>query len=94
MKLNKLIFWPNETPPIDIPYCGFKGEFCLEDYSATYISVGIFGIILVVLSIIILMSYRNYKYEQDLDSLLWKIEHSDLHVSIFETNISVAHYFF
>ena len=34
----------------------------------------------VIMSVVIIVAYRNYKYEQELDSLLWKIESSELHV--------------
>ena len=35
-----------------------------------------------VVTVVILVAYRNYKYEQELDSLLWKIDSKDLRVSI------------
>ena len=27
---NKMIVWPNGSPPKDAPICGFEGEFCLQ----------------------------------------------------------------
>ena len=42
--------------------------------------MGVVGGIAVVLSVVIIMAYRNYRYEQELDSLLWKIEASEIKV--------------
>ena len=39
------------------------------------ISIGI----IIVLSVVVIVAYRNYTYEQELDSLLWKIDSSSLH---------------
>ena len=27
---NKIMAWPNGSPPKDAPICGFEGEFCLQ----------------------------------------------------------------
>ena len=27
---NKMMIWPNGSPPKDAPTCGFDGEFCLQ----------------------------------------------------------------
>ena len=34
----------------------------------------------VVLAIVLLMIYRNWRYEQELDSLLWKIDYKDIQI--------------
>lgn len=34
----------------------------------------------VVLVIVLLMIYRNWRYEQELDSLLWKIDYKDIQI--------------
>ena len=35
--------------------------------------MGVLGGIAAVVSVVVILAYRNYKYEQELDSLLWKI---------------------
>ncbi len=58
-----------------------KGELCLQTYAAGEIIMGVVGGIAVVLSVVIILAYRNYRYEQELDSLLWKVESSEIKVS-------------
>lgn len=41
---------------------------------------GIAGGLLLVLLAISLMLYRNWKYEQELDSLLWKVNYKDIEI--------------
>ena len=43
--------------------------------------MGVAGGISVVLAVVVIVAYRNYKYEQELDSLLWKVDPKDLKVS-------------
>lgn len=45
------------------------------------ISGGIAGGILIVLLIMSLVIYRNWKYEQELDSLLWKVDFRDIQIN-------------
>lgn len=40
---------------------------------------GLIGGILLILFVIGLVLYRNWKYEQELDSLLWKIDFREIH---------------
>ena len=49
-----------------------------DDYCEIVLEVGggMVGLVLVVGSIF----YRNWRYEQELDSLLWKIEYKELQV--------------
>ena len=64
-----------------------QGELCLQSYASGEIAMGVVGGIAVVLSVVIIMEYRNYRYEQELDSLLWKIEASEIKVChSFRTN--------
>ena len=42
--------------------------------------MGVAGGISVVLAVVVIVAYRNYKYEQELDSLLWKVDPKDLKV--------------
>ncbi|OXU27316.1 hypothetical protein TSAR_008171 [Trichomalopsis sarcophagae] len=70
--------WVNGRPPVAEPYCGYHGEKC---YSHTgEIVGGIAGGLLLVLLAISLMLYRNWKYEQELDSLLWKVNYKDIEI--------------
>lgn len=49
------------------------------------ISIGITGGLFIILLIISLVLYRNWKYEQELDSLLWKVDFRDIQIND-ETN--------
>lgn len=40
--------------------------------------MGVVGGVSVVLSVVIIVAYRNYRYEQELDLLLWKVEPKEL----------------
>lgn len=42
------------------------------------ISAGIAGGALLLLGVVSLVLYRNWRYEQELDSLLWKIDFKDI----------------
>jgi len=39
------------------------------------------GSLLLVLVIALLIFYRNWRYEQELDSLLWKVDYKDIQIS-------------
>lgn len=45
------------------------------------ITSGVTGGIFLVILIISLIFYRNWKYEQELDSLLWKVDFKDIQIS-------------
>lgn len=45
------------------------------------ISCGVTGGILIVITIIGLILYRNWKYEQELDSLLWKVDFKEIQIN-------------
>lgn len=51
----------------------------LLDYTGE-ISAGIAGGALLLLGIVSLVLYRNWRYEQELDSLLWKIDFREVQV--------------
>lgn len=42
------------------------------------ISAGIAGGAVVVLILVSLVLYRNWRYEQELDSLLWKVDYKEI----------------
>ncbi|KAG5346626.1 GCY3E cyclase, partial [Acromyrmex charruanus] len=78
LQLNKKIQWLGNGPPIAEPYCGYYGEKC---YSHTgKIIGGILGALLFIITVIILIFYKNWKYEQEIDSLLWKINYKDIKI--------------
>lgn len=39
------------------------------------------GVLLVVLLVVSLLVYRNWRYEQELDSLLWKVDYKDIKIN-------------
>ena len=39
--------------------------------------MGTLGGIAIVVTVVLILAYRNYKYEQELDSLMWKIDPCD-----------------
>ncbi|XP_055383503.1 speract receptor [Condylostylus longicornis] len=77
LNLYREFNWVNGYgPPVAEPPCGFKGEKCIS-YTGE-ISAGIAGGALLLLGIISLVLYRNWRYEQELDSLLWKIDFREI----------------
>ena len=58
--------------------------------------MGVMGGISVVLCVVVIVAYRNYKYEQELDSLLWRVDPKDLKVRYqlySRINYSIAAHF-
>ncbi|KAK3091527.1 hypothetical protein FSP39_020527 [Pinctada imbricata] len=73
------IEWPDGKIPLDEPKCGYRGQKCLKPKGYTSeILLGVGGGILLIIIVIGTLIYRNWKYEQDLASLLWKLEYRDL----------------
>ncbi|CAM1291419.1 Uncharacterised protein g121 [Pycnogonum litorale] len=77
--MTDTINWLLGEPPQDQPICGFNNEKCRSDTGK--IAGGIAGGVGFVSVIILLILYRNWIYEQELDSLLWKIDYKDLIVN-------------
>ncbi|CAG2104529.1 unnamed protein product [Medioppia subpectinata] len=78
-KLEGDIKWVGGTPPLVEPPCGFDGSGCLElvDNRKEVIAGVLLGI-LVTVCIITAVTYRNWKYEQEIAGLLWKINLNEL----------------
>lgn len=79
-KLEKEITWViPDKPPLDEPPCGFDGKACagIPDKSKE-ITSGVLGSLLLLSCFIIYMIYKNWKYEQEIDGLLWKIDLADI----------------
>ncbi|KAF5291191.1 hypothetical protein FQA39_LY14433 [Lamprigera yunnana] len=70
------IEWVAGHSPLAVPKCGFRGEHCVSN--TMEIIFGIAGGALLVILISATILYRNWKYEQELDSLLWKIDYRDI----------------
>ncbi|KAG7307262.1 hypothetical protein JYU34_007422, partial [Plutella xylostella] len=70
--------WPGGRVPLSEPPCGFRGEKCVSHVGAW--ALGAAGGALALLALAALALYRGWRYEQELDSLLWKIDFRDLHL--------------
>ena len=82
LKLNSEIPWPgpDQLPPRDEPPCGFHNEFCPPNNYYCDLLLGVLGGLLAVFLVVGGVVYRNWRYEQELDSLLWKIDFRELHL--------------
>ncbi|XP_035734350.1 guanylate cyclase 32E-like isoform X1 [Vespa mandarinia] len=78
LRLIREISWVGDGPPISEPYCGYHGEKC-KSYTIEIIG-GIAGGLLLIIVAVLLILYRNWKYEQELDSLLWKVNYKDIQI--------------
>ncbi|KAL4241106.1 hypothetical protein ACF0H5_001884 [Mactra antiquata] len=73
------IDWPDGSPPIDEPPCGFRGEKCIPPKTYTKeILAGVGGGLVLIVTVVGYLVYRNWKYENELASLLWKIDYRDI----------------
>nr|KAG5701206.1 hypothetical protein BaRGS_008582 [Batillaria attramentaria] len=65
--------------PLDEPLCGYDGERCKPppNYVAYIVGGSLGGIFLIILCVLIGV-YRNWRYEQELASLIWKIDPKDI----------------
>ncbi|XP_050310703.1 guanylate cyclase 32E [Anthonomus grandis grandis] len=68
--------WVAGHPPIAVPSCGFRNEKCIT-YTVE-ITGGVAGGLILVTLLVSLVLYRNWRYEQELDSLLWKIDFKEI----------------
>lgn len=84
VQLFEKIHWIKGNPPVAEPDCGYRGEKCIS--YATEITGAIAGMILLILTVISLIFYRNWRYEQELDSLLWKIDFKDIQMHDNDSN--------
>ncbi|XP_065215796.1 receptor-type guanylate cyclase Gyc76C-like isoform X2 [Planococcus citri] len=72
------IDWVMSRAPQDQPNCGFKGEFCMDDSQTESWIAGILGVLLSFSFVIIVIMYRKWKIEMEIEGLLWKIDPNDL----------------
>ncbi|KAH3862698.1 receptor-type guanylate cyclase Gyc76C-like [Dreissena polymorpha] len=81
------IHWASGEPPVDAPECGYRGEKCIPPKTYTLeIIGGVLGGLALVSFIVVLVIYRNWRYEQEIAGLLWKIHREDLKMSESMTN--------
>ncbi|XP_006811765.2 guanylate cyclase 32E [Saccoglossus kowalevskii] len=76
---NYTIQWIAGFPPRAVPICGFRGELCptIPNYTPE-IAGGTIGGLFLILLIVLGLVYRNWKYEQALASLIWKIDYREI----------------
>ncbi|KAB0802102.1 hypothetical protein PPYR_04288 [Photinus pyralis] len=72
--------WVGGRPPVALPQCGFRGEHCVSN--TVEITFGVAGGVCLIILISAAILYRNWRYEQELDSLLWKIDYKDIELKI------------
>lgn len=70
------IDWVDGRKPLDEPECGFDGQLCTEPPIEWVFALC--GTLVGIASIIVLAVYRNWVYERELDSLLWRIDFKDV----------------
>lgn len=79
LKVDGFIKWVSGDPPLVEPPCGFDGSGCLEVAdNRKEIIAGVLVGLLVTVAIVTAVTYRNWKYEQEIAGLLWKINLIDL----------------
>ncbi|XP_032675177.1 guanylate cyclase 32E isoform X2 [Odontomachus brunneus] len=78
LRLTKQISWVGDGPPVAEPYCGYHDEKC-KSYTGEIVG-GIVGGLAFIIAAVVLILYRNWKYEQELDSLLWKVNFKDIQI--------------
>lgn len=68
-------------PPLDEPVCAYDGSICRKppDFSRERLAA-IQLIVLLTISIIVFQIYRNWKKEQEIAGLLWRMELDDLQI--------------
>lgn len=84
LQLFEQITWVGGKSPVAEPFCGYRGEKCIS--YAREITGAIAGILLLILTIVSLVLYRNWRYEQELDSLLWKIDFKEIQMHDNDVN--------
>lgn len=79
--------WHGHGPVYKTSFSPFVSTFSFADrcdvfaaHTAEILSI-VAGTLLLVLAVISLVFYRNWKYEQELDSLLWKVDYKDIEIN-------------
>ncbi|XP_076454270.1 guanylate cyclase 32E-like [Babylonia areolata] len=86
---RETIPWINGQPPVAEPPCGYLGQRCIPP--KTYVReiiLGVLGGVALVTVVIALIVYRNWRYEQEIDGLLWKVAFSSIQMAHNFTGLS------
>lgn len=75
---NRHISWFAGAPPRAEPECGFNNEHCMTPLIILYLLSAALFIVIIIGSCASYTYYRNWKYELELASLLWKVEYEDI----------------
>ncbi|XP_064635782.1 guanylate cyclase 32E-like [Lineus longissimus] len=79
LRRGSKIMWLGNKKPEAVPECGYHGEICLKEPTYTMeIACGAIGGVFLVSALIALMVYRNWRNEQEIAGLLWKINIADI----------------
>ncbi|KAL5018501.1 hypothetical protein ScPMuIL_004223 [Solemya velum] len=82
MQKETSLYLPENKSPEKLenePPCGYRGQKCKPSKTyTTEVLSGVAGGIVLIVVIVAVLVYRNWKYEQDLASLLWKIDYKDI----------------
>lgn len=73
---GKNIHWAGgrDGPPADKPKCGFDNSLCPDDSSTMFAILSlVLGLVVIVMTIVSLITYRHYRLEAEISSMTWKI---------------------
>lgn len=77
--LTGTIDWVKGRPPLDEPVCAYDGSICRKPPDGSRETLASLQmIVLATLSVIVFQIYRNWKKEQEIAGLLWRMELDDL----------------
>ncbi|UYV71690.1 hypothetical protein LAZ67_9000053 [Cordylochernes scorpioides] len=81
------IDWVAGRLPLDEPPCGFDGSKCHipPDRNREIVAV-VLGTALIIVALLAAILYRNWRYEQEISGLLWKIELNHLDLGYYNAN--------
>ena len=74
-------------PPLDEPVCAYDGSICRKPPDSWREKLAVIQlIVLLTISIIVFQVYRNWKKEQEIAGLLWRMELDDLQIHSYQLN--------
>ncbi|XP_053208888.1 receptor-type guanylate cyclase Gyc76C-like isoform X2 [Panonychus citri] len=86
-RLHEKVAWVSGKPPVDEPPCGFDGSKCFgPENNQREIIAGILAGLFITTFLITTITYRNWKYEQEIAGLLWKIQLRELNLYYNESS--------
>lgn len=89
LRLEKKIHWIGGRPPVAEPPCGYNFSLCSTPPDKNReIIAGVLASILISVCLLTAITYRNWKYEQEIAGLLWRITFDDMHRQISNDLIS------